>query len=789
MRYNDKDTILCALEQNAYKNPEHTALMFKDTRYTWRELHELTDRAAAQLLQDGVRRGECVGIQITGGLEVLAILSILKTGASYMPLNPVFPEERLTYMRDNSGVKRTVFEDDIEKLMRSESGALPTDLTGQDKLAVIYTSGSTGLPKAVTLFHRDAVPYARCCMKTAGLTEKDIFAMYFAVSFVGHMMSLFAWVLSGAALYVLPDEIRLDVRKIAEYFNRYAITAVMFPTGIGRKVLSKAVIPSLKAVTLGGERLTPFQSVNTGLRVFNTYGCTESAGAFSIGQIRPDSRDLHVGKEADGVSVSIVGENGNPVPDGAEGELWVTLFGRLHKTGDLAKRNKDGNIEILGRRDFQLNVRGYRVEPGEIEACLLTFPQIAEAVAVMRGKRLVAYYAAEDAADPQTLRNHLSAHLPPYMIPSLFMRLDKLPRNVNGKLDRAALPEPVYPKAGGKMPESETEKHLADIWRNVLSLDKEIITRASSFRELGGDSLSLIILTAEIDEKLHAVVSPADLQKMDTLEKQAALIKNTKGFSPVFTFRAKGDKAPLFFAHTANSGPEVYAKLAGQLPENQPFYAFEHLNLVRSKELSIRELAEIYANEMLKMYPHEPCVLGGWSFGGLISFEMAVILEQKGFALNHLYLIDPQICGDIERDIYAALDSTPYYREYLESEPLFTRFRDDGRIERLIRNNTICAREASHYKPCGTLSCPVTLFRMTLPDSAEHANENEQALLAQLWELKKPDNGFGPFTKALKIINVAETHDRALVNNASIQVIAREITQDAPTFTKNIRGV
>ena len=768
-------TLIDHLAKQAAERSEQLAVVSGGHRITYHELDELSTRAACGLRDAGVRKGDPVGISYDhDALSVLSVYSIIKAGGLFVPLNPALPEARKTFIKNNTGIRLVLGPDaDIRELTKTAaSGGLP-EITYNDPMAVIYTSGSTGDPKGVVLLHKNPLAVSKLYNETMGITSGCNIACYVSMSFIVATNDIASAVTAGAVLHFIPNDARLNIRAVADYFTQNNIVSTLLPVSFGRKLADGAGLPSLNSMGLFGERFIAPKAQK--YKVFNVYGTTEVCGA----QFAGPGAVRSIGAAAAELIGGEIVVSGDCVAFGYFG--GESFRGKYH-TGDLAEETPEG-FAVRGRKDFQIKIRGYRIEPNEIDMKVLQVDGVGESVTVKRNGRLINYFSGK--ADITAIKSELSSELPKYMIPSAFVRLETLPKTLTGKIDRNSLPEPPRLNTDGGLPTSETEKRLADLWGKILNIDNETIGKIDSFAALGGDSLGLMMLFVEIEESLGVKVTPSELLRNDTLEGQAKLIEAARNFAPIFVFRGSphladtpingGGCEPLFFAHTANSGPEVYAKFAAKLPENQPFYAFEHYNLVHSKFLGIKDLAEIFVDEMLKLYPNDRCALGGWSFGGLVAFEMALILESMGKPASRLYLIDPQICGDKEREIYEKLGALPYYREYLENAPLFVRFREAGMIEKLIDNNAFSVREVSNYKPEACLNTPATLFRMTLPDIASTASADEQELLSRLWELRKADNGFGEFTKMLKIINIEETHDRALTEEPSIAAVVDEL--------------
>jgi thioesterase domain-containing protein/acyl carrier protein len=374
-------------------------------------------------------------------------------------------------------------------------------------------------------------------------------------------------------------------------------------------------------------------------------------------------------------------------------------------------------------------------------------------VTVQRDGKLVTFYSGTGEPD----KGVLARSLPKYMLPSAFVRLDKLPRSGMGKIDRKALPSPEVVTAREIRLNTATEVKLAKIWRETLDLAE--VSREDDFERLGGDSLAVMALTYEIERVFGKTLSPTEIFMAGALETLAALIDgHTTG--DILVRLKDGARDPLYFVHTANAGAESYRGFARYLPDGQPLRVFDHYNLLyaNGKYEGVRELAARYADLLPKAGRYR---LGGWSFGGIVAFEMALLLQERGVD-SELFLFDPTIYTDAEREILSGRLTAPHYYEYLEKNPLFERFRDRGQLDELVRNNAFALRENARYVPNAVFRGDVTLYRMTLPD------EVSEPELKRLWELKSADNGFGGYAEKLRVVDVADTHDNSLTNEKTI---------------------
>jgi thioesterase domain-containing protein len=324
----------------------------------------------------------------------------------------------------------------------------------------------------------------------------------------------------------------------------------------------------------------------------------------------------------------------------------------MYKTGDLALYQADGKIEFLGRNDFQVKIRGFRIEPGEVEAKLIGHPGVREAVVMAReedgaSKWLVAYYTGEEIG-AEALRAHLSSALPEYMLPSAYIRLESLPLTPNGKLDRRALhakPAPeweAYVRQGYEPPMGETETLLARIWADLLKLDR--VGRHDNFFELGGHSLLAVRLKAQVRERLGFELPQSVFFTRPTIAGLAAALdlSDLRRDGPLVPLRLIGERAPLFLVHAAGGGLFSYRELTRALPARRPIYGLERPGFESGEveELDVERLAARYLEPVTRRQPHGPYAIAGWSFGGMVAFEMARQLRSAGEPVAFLGLID-----------------------------------------------------------------------------------------------------------------------------------------------------
>ncbi|WP_130903346.1 non-ribosomal peptide synthetase [Pseudomonas sp. Sample_23] len=537
------------LEQQLRKNPQRTALVWDGGSLDFAELHAQANRLAHYLRDKGVGPDVCVAIAAERSPQLLiGLLAIIKAGGAYVPLDPDYPAERLAYMLRDSGVELLLTQTQLLSRLPASDGvsviamdALHLDkwpsqapglqLHGDNLAYVIYTSGSTGQPKGVGNTHAALAERLQWMQDTYRLDQADVLMQKAPISFDVSVWECFWPLISGARLLLAAPGEHRDPHRIAQRVQQHGVTTLHFVPPLLALFIDEplsAECTSLRRVFSGGEAL-PAELRNRVLtqlpavQLHNRYGPTETAINVTHWHCTTaDGERSPIGRPLGNVICRILDADLNPVPAGVAGELCISGIGlargylgrpaltaerfvvdplggqgaRLYRTGDRARWSSDGVIEYLGRLDQQVKLRGFRVEPEEIQARLLAQNGVAQAVVLVRetaaGAQLIGYFTATDAqenADEQIIRLKaaLAAELPEYMVPAQLLRLDAMPLSPSGKLDRRALPEPQWQVREHVEPVSELEQQIAAIWREVLGL-KQVGLR-DDFFALGGHSL------------------------------------------------------------------------------------------------------------------------------------------------------------------------------------------------------------------------------------------------------------------------------------------------------------
>ena len=560
------ETVVDMILARAKQAPEAVAVVAEDGSLTRAGLLDRARRIGAALGGLGVGPGDRVGVLLDRDHDLLPVLlGIMGTGAAYVPMDPRYPAPRLRHMAEDSSVAAVVTRGGSPAshgidapFLDLADGALPGPRpfpgVDADSIAyVIYTSGSTGRPKGIEVPHRTVANFLAAMARTPGLSRQDVLLAVTTISFDISVLELFGPLVVGARVVIASREVAADADRLADLIAAEEIT-VLQATPATWKLLVAAGWggrTDLRALC-GGEAMPPSLANDllerTG-EVWNLYGPTETT-VWSTAQRIEAGEPIRIGRPIANTTVYVVDAGGRRLPIGAPGELWIGGAGvtrgylgrpelteerfisspfrdgeRVYRTGDLARFTPDGNLEYLGRLDHQVKVRGFRVEPGEIEARLLERGQVRQAVVVARGDRLVAYVVGSGESD--ALRRWVGDALPPYMVPSIVVPLDALPLTPNGKIDRNALPDPR--EGGGDSradrvePRNDQEAAILDIWLEILRVDD--LGVHDDFFRAGGHSLAATRVVARIRDVFDADISLRDFFDHPTVAQTAARIR------------------------------------------------------------------------------------------------------------------------------------------------------------------------------------------------------------------------------------------------------------------------
>jgi amino acid adenylation domain-containing protein len=690
-------------EQQVERTPEAIALVFEERRMTYKALNQRANKLAHYLSASGVGPESFVGLLLERSPEmIVALLAILKAGGAYVPLEPASPAARLSYMLDDARISVLVTDqhsasglpslpgiqvvciDEQEYKISKHSDRNPSSCTSGDNAAyVIYTSGSTGAPKGVVLAHRGVCNQIAAMAQAFGICPESCVLQFASIGFDASVFEIGTALTTGARLCLVSREIVLSGARLVEHAQKQNVTVALLPPSL-LAVLSPEEWPELKTVISAGEPCPADLAArwSCGRRFFNAYGPTETSIVVIVYEHdRLRTGDPPIGRPLNNVRIYLLDQHLNPVPVGAIGELHVGGVGvgrgylgrpdltaekfipdpfstrsgaRLYKTGDRACYLPDGNIRFLGRRDEQLKVRGFRIEPGEIEAALKEHAAVADAAVIAdEDQRLVAYVTARTTVMDEELRVFVRQRLPEYMVPSFFISLAELPLTPNGKVDRIALRarirtqlERVDERVG---PRDFLESELARIWEELLHVEPDM---RDNFFELGGHSLLVVSLLARVERVTGKRLHVADIFKAPTIESLASLLRDEVDLStttPVVTMQPHGSLTPVFFVHPAGGSVGAYFALARALGSERPFYALEGTRACEASR-QVELVARHYLEAIRAVRPDGPYLLGGWSSGGVVAFEMGRQLQERGADVALVMLVDSGPPGIVDTD-------------------------------------------------------------------------------------------------------------------------------------------
>ncbi|WP_101786847.1 amino acid adenylation domain-containing protein [Nonomuraea indica] len=710
------------IAEQADRSPDAPAVCFDGTWLTYRQLTARARVLAARLRATGTRPGDVVGVCLDRGPDLLpALLGILGAGAAYLPLEPALPPDRLAYMLDAAGARAaladaatahllppgitvhradTQTDTDADADASAASGAEdvgPPDVAVHpDSLAyVIFTSGSTGRPKGVAVSHRAIANRLHWMQDTFGLTPDDRVLHKTPFSFDVSVWELFWPLITGARLVVAPPDSHRDSGHLAALISGRRITTLHFVPSMLDVFLDETDLPDGPLrVICSGEALAPdlaqrFHDRLPAAELHNLYGPTEAAVDVTWHPCAPGESVIPIGHAIANTRLEILDPAGHRVPIGTPGELCLggvqlargyigrpgltaerfvpDPYGppgsRLYRTGDLARRLPDGQVHYLGRSDFQVKIRGQRVELGEIETHLLAQPGVRAAVVTLHDQRLAAYVVPEGVEPPDTdaLAARLRTQLPDHMIPAFWITLDALPVTANGKLDRAALPVPdtAAGRAPYLPPRDPFEARLATLWEDTLGVDA--VGVHDDFFALGGHSLLALRLTMRLRKELGRTVPLSTVLTAPTVARLAAELRrpddNDAPPQRIVPLNPHGNRPPVFLFHALGGQVFRYLPLTRHLGADQPVYAVQAAGLAPGEEphATLADMVDDYTAHLLATRPHGPYVLGGYCIGGNIALEVARRLRGLGHQVPLVVLFysdadEPVLRASLEDD-------------------------------------------------------------------------------------------------------------------------------------------
>lgn len=780
------------------ERPGQCAVVAGDVELDYATLDRRANRLAHALIARGAGPDRVVGLHAGRTTDlVVGVLGILKSGAAYLPLDPGQPPERLAAMVSDAAPvlvltdQRSAADDGQlwERLatVEAEGPHDDTPAIGTDtaRLAyVIYTSGSTGRPKGVAVTHGSVVNLFDHWRDLMGDAPGEASSAWSSIGFDASVHELLVPLTTGAVLHLVPDELRGDPGALLAWMRDRKVTQAFLPPSyvqwIGEDPAARLAGSSLRQLLTGVESL-PESTLHRmcellpGLRICFGYGPTE-ATLYSTAYTDPQpyERSCPIGRPLRGTRLYLLDDRMRPVPVGVTGEVYLggaslargylnrpdltdELFvpdpfvpgERLYRTGDLARWLPDGNAEYVGRRDDQLKLRGFRIEPGEVEAALLAVPGVREAVVLADrdtpgGPRLVAGVGcdAERTRMPYEWRAALKDRLPDYMIPAAVAEFPRLPLNNSGKVDRTAVLRAAAASHAGRVntaaPRDHVEMALYRVWRRIL-LHPDIGI-GDNFFELGGTSISAIKMASAVQEELGVALPVRDVMLHPTIEALAERVRAAGGdaaqsaeLSSLVEFRAGGGRRRVVCVHPAGGTAFCYLPLSAELADDTGVVGLQApgINPGESTLPGVEAMAEEYLR-LVAPRTDEALVLCGLSYGGLIAYEMGRRLVTAGHEKVSVVLLDTHGAQDDEQRAAIAPVGMAEFREKLVRFNGMYPGIDDEQVARYL-NVYNHHRETGRDYVVPASPARVVLLQATAVEDEEADVEHAAARLRAFW--------------------------------------------------------
>jgi len=687
-----------------------TAVKGSGRELNYGELEVISAQLAARIHRESC---EVVGVYVSRGINtVISLVSALKSGAAYIPMDPSFPVDRLAYMIEDSGMKTILVDGSTEgnNLLKDlditviniedlpDEGLVlpPVEIRPSDTAYMIYTSGSTGKPKGVPIRHESLANFLLFVSEEPGIEPEDRILNLTTPSFDISLLEMLLPLINGATVIAVDAMATRDGEQLIEIIRDEQVNYIQATPVTWRMLLDAGWEGDGRIKMLcGGEALSKKlveELIPMGKELWNCYGPTECTIWSSFSRIDDAQGDPDIGMPMANTSYYILDENNNVLPPGLVGELSIggalvspgyhnrselteKVFHDIHvpgeegvkrvyRTGDLAIQRGGDKFYCLGRKDFQVKVRGYRIELEEIESHLQKIPEVRECCCLVIGadestKALAAYYTSSSLLDVTYLRNKLTKNLPSYMVPQYFTRLDEFPKTPNKKIDRKALPEPDVGSVEVKKVDdgnlSELERQILNIWRNVLNIDSLGIN--DNFFDMGGHSL----LAQSVIQKMNTEIGNSwkikDLFLYPTVQSIAQKEETTSltKMPLLFPVRKSGNSEPIFivagiYANDYHEKENSYERdflryfnnLIINLQADRPIYGLRPRGIYQGEEFhsDVRAMAREYIDEIKKIQPVGPYIIGGECLGGLVAYEIARQLKENGDDIHLLFMLD-----------------------------------------------------------------------------------------------------------------------------------------------------
>ena len=693
--------------------PNNIALRYYDKSLTYRDLEININSFVLKLLHTGVQTGDVVGICLDRTPEtIISIMSVVQSGCAYLPINPTFPQDRLQRMLELADIKTVITAEKYMDLFSIFDGTIieydepnkseppaqvnikPRKLHPDDPAYVIFTSGSTGDPKGISVSHKNLINHNYSIIEKLNLKPEDHVLQFGNLSFDLSVEEIFPTLLCGATLVLRTEKIVSSFPEAMQFIEEEKISILDLPTAYWHEMvheLERNPLPEcVRAVIIGGEKAASdvyriwAKHVKPDVMLLNTYGPTETTIIATWQDAANNTgSDFLIGTPLPNVKTYVLDNNLQPLPPGIPGELFIGGAGvakgyigqpeltaqvfvehrfpddsrdRIYRTGDIVRYTPDGALEFIGRKDFQVKIRGHRIEPEEIEANMRKLAYIRDAVILpipddLGDMKLSAYYISESGKshNASQLIKELEDLLPKYMIPHYYVHMKDFPLTSTGKINRKGFPSPdlkAIERAEKRLPFTPDQELLCNIIADVLTVDSVGVNE--NFFELGGNSILSMKVINQVSKaglilKINDLFHHKDIEDLSTKISHKEVKGNTFGsFSLIELQRGSSDRTPIYLLHSLPGDLLGYVNLIRLLDRKQPIYGLQALGLFDENKahLTVEEMAEYYVDLVKQHCKGRKLYLGGWCYGGNVAYEMARLLEIEDYEIPELFLIE-----------------------------------------------------------------------------------------------------------------------------------------------------
>jgi amino acid adenylation domain-containing protein len=683
--------VVARVERATREHPDAIAVTSPDGSLSYEQLWLRALALAGHLNEAGVRPGDPVALCLPRSIElIVGALGVLAAGGCYVAMDPHYPDNRLEFMLGDSGARVVVTSEDVAarigaphaiEPMQSAGSALaaPVPVGAGDPAYIVYTSGSTGRPKGVIIEHAGLGNLVDWHEKAFGITESDRTGLTSSPGFDAAGWEIWPCLTAGASLHVPPERVKTDPIALRDWLLAECITTTFVPTPLCEALMALdwPDTAPLRVMLTGGDELHRRPLAGLPFRLVNNYGVSEATVVSTSGTVMPaDSADgcadrPTLGSAIPGVELTVVDPDGRPVPPDTAGELVIggvsvgrgyvghpdvnrAKFSvdaagcRHYRTGDLVRLRADGQLVYLGRLDDQVQIRGLRIELGEIAVVLNQHPMVSASTVVAVGnngdQRLCAYVVGAVGRQPAAaeLRDYLSNRLPEHMVPSAFVHLSAFPMTANGKLDKAALPAPSPRGAGhpgDQRPRNNMERRVAELWAEMLGVPVTDVN--TDFFDIGGHSLLAQRLISEIQRTFGGQLPLAEF--LDSGRTVAGLAELLSGESPSRTGEVTS-VPPLHFIFADDLSVMSRRHFTAQWGAVQPVHALipEQPGGRFDRSVTIEQHASKVLSTIRNRQPEGPLALAGHSIGGLVAYEIARQAVDSGQQVDWLGILDTE---------------------------------------------------------------------------------------------------------------------------------------------------